>query len=67
LCRSLRGPCGPDDRDILQALVAFSRDAGELEAALGYAERLERSAPGDPEFAKLIEDLRRHAVKTQDR
>ena len=57
----------PVDRDILQTLVAFSRDAGEVEAALGYAERLQQSAPDDPELAKLVQDLRRHATKAQGR
>lgn len=57
----------PVDRDILQAVVAFSRDAGEFAAALGYAERLAQSAPDDPDLAKVVQDLRRHAIRAQDR
>ena len=49
----------PDDRDILLALVSFSRDAGDVVAALEYAERLARLFPDDPAIAGLIETLRR--------
>jgi DNA-binding SARP family transcriptional activator len=55
----------PDDRDILLALVAFSRDAGDISAALEYAEQLARIAPNDRDLASLIEDLR-HRVKQPD-
>jgi Flp pilus assembly protein TadD len=37
----------PDERDILLALVTFSRDAGNIGSALEYAERLTRIAPND--------------------
>jgi predicted CXXCH cytochrome family protein len=46
------------DRDTLLALISFSRDAGDFQAALEYAERLARSAPSDPNLAALIETLR---------
>ena len=49
----------PGDRDTLLALVSFSRDAGDVAAALGYAEQLARVAPGEPGLAGLIENLRR--------
>jgi hypothetical protein len=40
--------------------------AGELAAALGHAEHLAQSAPGDPELTEVIQDLRRQAIKAQD-
>jgi len=52
----------PSNREILQALVSFSRMAGDVEAALGYAERLAVTAPDDHGLAALILDLRR-AIK----
>jgi predicted CXXCH cytochrome family protein len=51
--------CHPGDRDTLLALVSFSRDAGDVATALGYAEQLARTAPGEPGLAALIENLRR--------
>ena len=53
----------PDDRDTLLALVTFSRDAGDIGAALEYAERLVRIAPNDPSLAGLVEDLQRRQKK----
>jgi predicted CXXCH cytochrome family protein len=55
----------PNDRDTLQGLMTFSRDSRDMSAALDYAERLARIAPGDSNLARLIEDLRRQ-VKTPD-
>jgi len=55
----------PGDRDTLLALVSFSRDAGDVGAALGYAEQLARVAPGEPGLAGLIENLRRQ-IKEPD-
>ncbi len=49
----------PEDRDTLLALVEFNRATGDVAAALGYAERLARIAPNDPEVARLISELRR--------
>jgi predicted CXXCH cytochrome family protein len=49
----------PDDRDTLLALVTFNRDAGDIGAALEYAERLVRIAPNDRSLASLVEELRR--------
>jgi predicted CXXCH cytochrome family protein len=48
----------PDDRDTLSALVTFSRDSGNIGAALEYAERLSRLVPNDRELNRLTEDLR---------
>jgi tetratricopeptide (TPR) repeat protein len=49
----------PSNREILQALVSFSRLAGDAEAALSYAERLAIIVPDDQGLAVLIRDLRR--------
>ena len=51
----------PEDRDILLALVSFSRDAGDIRSALEYAERLTRIAPNDRDLAGLVQDLQRRA------
>jgi hypothetical protein len=48
----------PGDREILQALVSFSRMAGDAKAALGYAEQLALVAPEDRSLAALIQELR---------
>ena len=53
----------PNDRDILSALVSFSRTAGDAEAALGYAERLAVITPEDRSLAALIEEIRRQTGK----
>jgi predicted CXXCH cytochrome family protein len=47
-----------DDRDTVLALVTFNRDAGDIAAALEYAEQLSRIAPTDPGVARLVADLR---------
>jgi predicted CXXCH cytochrome family protein len=52
----------PGNREILQALVSFSRMAGDAKGALGYAEQLAVVAPDDQGLAALIRDLRR-AIK----
>jgi hypothetical protein len=48
----------PDDRESLSALVSFSRDSGNIAAALEYAERLSRLLPNDRELTRLTDDLR---------
>jgi predicted CXXCH cytochrome family protein len=53
----------PTDRDTLLALVTFNRDAGDIASALEYAEQLTRSAPADPNLARLIQDLQNRAKK----
>jgi len=47
-----------DDRETLLALVTFSRDAGDIGAALEYAGQLSRITPNDPDLARLTDDLR---------
>jgi predicted CXXCH cytochrome family protein len=51
----------PGDREILQALVSFSRLSGDTTAALGYAEQLAAITPDDQSLARLIAELRRTA------
>jgi predicted CXXCH cytochrome family protein len=53
----------PNDRDILMALVSYSREAGDPAGALGYAEQAARIAPGDPNLAALIGQLRQQVGK----
>ncbi len=51
----------PGNREILTALVSFSRLAGDPTATLGYAEQLAAITPDDRKLAKLIEELRQAA------
>ncbi|MGZ5872136.1 MAG: tetratricopeptide repeat protein [Bradyrhizobium sp.] len=48
----------PGDRDILSALIAFNRAAGDTGSALAYAERLAAITPDDRNLATLIQQLR---------
>jgi len=48
---------------MLQALVSFSREAGDFATALEYAERLTRLLPNDPNLVALIENLRSEIKK----
>ena len=53
----------PNDRDTLSALISFSRESGDINSALEYAERLERIAPDAAGLTALIQDLRRQTAK----
>jgi tetratricopeptide (TPR) repeat protein len=57
----------PNDRDVLLALVTFNRDAGNLAAAITYAEKAVELAPDDRELAALLQTLRAQANKTDSR
>ena len=48
----------PNDRDILMALVGFHRDAGNLDVAIQYADKLIALSPDDPVLKRLIQELR---------
>jgi len=48
----------PDNREPLTALVQMSAQAGDLAAALRYAERLAALSPDDQEIARFVERLR---------
>jgi predicted CXXCH cytochrome family protein len=47
----------PENRDLLLALMSYSREAGDMPAARDYAERLARLAPKDPQVQKLRAEL----------
>jgi Flp pilus assembly protein TadD len=49
----------PENRDIIMAIVSFSREAGDAATALQYAEQAARMAPGDPAIRTMVEQLRR--------
>lgn len=48
----------PNDPDALSAMIAFSREKGDLATALAYAERLAGLYPGDRGLAEMIKQLR---------
>jgi predicted CXXCH cytochrome family protein len=52
----------PDNRDIVMAIVAFSREAGDVTTALQYAERAAKSAPDDPTLGGILGELRRQVT-----
>jgi hypothetical protein len=45
--------------------MTFSRDSGDVGAALEYAERMARITPADPSLAGLIQDLQRQVEKPE--
>ena len=47
----------PNDRDTLLALVAFQRDAGNLDAARNHARRLATLEPDNPEVQALLRQV----------
>jgi predicted CXXCH cytochrome family protein len=49
----------PDNRDIVMAIVSFSREVGDTATALQFAEQAARIAPDDPVIKGTIEQLRR--------
>jgi tetratricopeptide (TPR) repeat protein len=49
----------PETRDIVMAVVSFSREAGDTATALQYAEQAVRIAPDDPAVRGLVDELRR--------
>jgi len=58
----------PGDRDSLSALIGFSRDAGDNETALSYAEQLAKIEPNNAKLRNLIDALRAKAgVRHHDR
>ena len=52
-----------NDRDTLSALISFSRESGDINSALKYAERLALIVPDAPGLTGLIQDLRRQTAK----
>jgi predicted Zn-dependent protease len=57
----------PGNRDILVALMTFSRDAGQLVSALAYAEELAKTNPGDRGLADLIQTMKRELAGSNNR
>jgi Flp pilus assembly protein TadD len=49
----------PENREIIMAIIGFSREAGDAATALQYAERAARIAPDDPVVRDLVGALRR--------
>ena len=47
----------PADRDLLLTLAAYSREAGDLSRALGYARQAASLDPGDVETRRLVREL----------
>ena len=47
----------PFDRDLLTGLATYSRDLGELDAAIGYAKRLVEVLPDDAGARQLLSQL----------
>ena len=48
----------PYNRDILSALTMVHRDLSDVEAAIGYAERLLAVVPHSPSTQQLLQQLR---------
>jgi predicted CXXCH cytochrome family protein len=49
----------PGDRDILVALVEYSRQAGDRQGAIAWARKLVEMSPGDLRARRLLESLER--------
>jgi tetratricopeptide (TPR) repeat protein len=49
----------PENRDMIMAIVSFSREAGDTATALQYAEQATKIAPDDPAVRGLVDELRR--------
>jgi hypothetical protein len=54
----------PGNREVLLALISFSRLAGDASAALGYAEQLAVITPDDRNLMQLIRELRGQTTKS---
>jgi predicted CXXCH cytochrome family protein len=49
----------PTNLELLSAALNFSREKGDIVAALEYAERMARLLPGDSQLAALVRELKR--------
>ncbi len=47
----------PADREVLEGLIAFERDQGNLPAAIRYAQQLVQLAPNDPNAQAMLTQL----------
>jgi Flp pilus assembly protein TadD len=52
----------PDNRDMIVAIISFSREAGDTATALQYAERMAKLAPDDPAVKSMVDELRRQVL-----
>jgi Flp pilus assembly protein TadD len=57
LKESLKGH--PGNRDIIMAIISFSREAGDTDTALQYTGQASRIMPDDPTIKSLMDELRR--------
>jgi predicted CXXCH cytochrome family protein len=57
----------PGDRDVLLALITFSRDTGNLAAAISYAEEAVKLAPDDRDLSVLLQPLHAQANKVDSK
>jgi tetratricopeptide (TPR) repeat protein len=53
----------PNDRDVLLALVTFSRDQGAIDRALVYVEQLAARYPEDADAQRLRAELRARSTR----
>ncbi len=51
----------PADRQVLQGLIAFERDKGDLPSAVAYAQQLVQLTPDDPNAKALLSSLQAQA------
>jgi predicted CXXCH cytochrome family protein len=49
----------PDNRDMIVAIISFSREVGDTATALQYAEQMAKLAPDDPAVKRMVDELRR--------
>jgi Flp pilus assembly protein TadD len=50
-----------ENRDMIVAIISFSREAGDTATALQYAEQMAKLAPDDPGVKSMVDELRRQA------
>jgi len=55
----------PGNRDIMIAIINFSREAGDTATALQYAEKLSKTTPDDQAVRELVDALRRQSSPRQ--
>jgi predicted Zn-dependent protease len=49
----------PGNRDMMMAMISFSREAGDFDTALQYAEQVSKMTPDDPTIKSATDELRR--------
>jgi predicted CXXCH cytochrome family protein len=49
----------PENRDVIMAIISFSRESGDIATALRYAEQAARVAPDDPTVQGMVGELQR--------